>query len=102
MVGLVLRPGMKRLQLFPDTTQIENDTLTIDGQGLDSLADEYGTPLYVYDCVTMDNAVTNYKRCLASHYSRSASVTYAGKAYLSTTRPVDTTSQPVGGLHRRG
>lgn len=75
---------MKRLQLFPDTTKIENDTLTIDGQGLDSLANKYGTPIYIYDCATMDNAVGKYKRCLASHYPNLASVTYAGKAYLST------------------
>jgi len=92
---------MKRLGLFPDTTQIKNDTLAIDGQGLDSLVDKYGTPLYVYDCATMDNAVTIYKNVLASSYPStgspvpatptragrrpsSASVTYAGKAYLST------------------
>jgi len=75
---------MKRLGLFPDTTKIENDTLTIAGQGLDSLAEKYGTPLYIYDCATMDNAVGDYKRCLASHYPHSASITYAGKAYLST------------------
>lgn len=91
---------MKRLQLFPDTTKIENDTLTIAGQGLDHLADEYGTPLYMYDRATMDNAVAVYERCLASHYPSTparpaipgqarrrlnpASITYAGKAYLST------------------
>jgi diaminopimelate decarboxylase len=92
---------MNRLQLFPDTTKIENDCLTIAGQDLDSLADEYGTPLYLYDCVTMDNAVTAYKHALASFYPSTgspvpaalaqagrrpelASVTYAGKAYLCT------------------
>ena len=75
---------MKRLQLFPDTTKIENDRLTIAGQGLDSLAEEYGTPLYVYDCATMDNAVKTYKAALLSSYPGSGSVTYAGKAYLST------------------
>jgi diaminopimelate decarboxylase len=83
---------MNRLSLFPDTIKIENDTLTIAGQDLDSLADEYGTPLYVYDCTTMDNAVNRYKDALASSYPStssgrrpgSASITYAGKAYLST------------------
>jgi diaminopimelate decarboxylase len=75
---------MKRLGLFPDTTQIQNDILTVDGQGLDSLADEYGTPLYLYDCATMDNAVVDYKRCLASYYPKPASIIYAGKAYLNT------------------
>jgi diaminopimelate decarboxylase len=75
---------MNRLPLFPDTTKIENDTLTIAGQGLDSLADKYGTPLYLYDRATMDNAVAIYKHSLASAYPRSASVTYAGKAFLCT------------------
>lgn len=75
---------MNRLSLFPDTTKIEEDTLTIAGQGLTSLADKYGTPLYVYDRVTMDNAVAAYKAALASSYPRPASVTYAGKAYFST------------------
>jgi len=75
---------MNRLPLFPDTTKIENNTLTIAGQDLASLAEEYGTPLYMYDRATMDNAIAEYKRCLASHYPGLASVTYAGKAYLCT------------------
>jgi diaminopimelate decarboxylase len=74
---------MKRLSLFPDTTKIENDTLTIAGQDLDSLAKEYGTPLYLYDQVTMDKAIATYKEALASSYPGFASATYAGKAYLS-------------------
>lgn len=82
---------MNRLPLFPDTTKIENETLTIAGQGLDSLADEYGTPLYLYDRTTMDNAVAMYRDSFASFYPKpasppcgGASVTYAGKAYLCT------------------
>ena len=75
---------MKRLQLFPDTTKIENDILTIADQGLDSIADNYGTPLYIYDCATMDNVVAAYRDALASSYPAPASITYAGKAYLST------------------
>jgi diaminopimelate decarboxylase len=74
---------MNRLALFPDTTEIVNDLLTIAGQDVPSLADEYGTPLYLYDRATMDNAVAAYKAALAS-YPGPASVTYAGKAYLST------------------
>jgi len=75
---------MNRLPLFPDTTKIENNILTIAGQDLSSLADEYGTPFYLYDRATMDNAVAAYKSALASLYPGPASVTYAGKAYLST------------------
>jgi diaminopimelate decarboxylase len=81
---------MKRLSLFPCTTKIENDILTIAGQDIASLAGKYGTPLDIYDQGTMDNAVTIYKDALVSFYSHSASppcgasVTYAGKAYLCT------------------
>lgn len=92
---------MNRLSLFPDTTKIENDTLSIAGQDLASLAEEHGTPFYLYDRGTMDNAVAGYKAALASFYPSAgspvpavqvqagrrpgpASVTYAGKAYLST------------------
>jgi diaminopimelate decarboxylase len=74
---------MNRIPLFPDTTKIENDNLTIAGQDLPSLANTYGTPLYLYDRATMDNAVFAYKTALASLYPGLASVTYAGKAYLS-------------------
>ncbi len=75
---------MNRLELFPDTTKIENDSLTIAGHSLASLADLYGTPLYLYDRATMDNAAAGYKSALRSFYPGPASVTYAGKALLNT------------------
>jgi len=74
---------MNRLDLFPDTTKIDNDSLTIAGHSLASLADLHGTPLYLYDRATMDNAATGYKSALASLYPGLASVTYAGKAFLN-------------------
>jgi len=37
---------MKRLFLFPDTTKIINETLTIAGRGLDSLVETYRTQLH--------------------------------------------------------
>ena len=73
---------MNRLQLFPVTTKIENDSLTIAGISLASLADEYGTPLYVYDRATMDLLARDYLEALAARYPSPASVTYAGKAFL--------------------
>lgn len=84
MVGSILRRGMNRLPLFPETTEIKDNNLTIDGQVVSQLADEYGTPLYLYDCKTMNHAVSTYKNALAYHYPYTASITYAGKAYLST------------------
>lgn len=73
-----------RLQLFPITTTIEKNSLTIAGQALAILVENYGTPLYLYDRATMDHAATGYKSALASRYPAAASVTYAGKAFLNT------------------
>lgn len=70
-----------RLQLFPDTTTIENDALKIGGQEIGSLADRYGTPVYVYDRLTMDAAVERYRNALKAHYPEPASITYAAKAF---------------------
>ena len=74
---------MNRLDLFPITTQIKNDTLTIAGHDLETLAQEYGTPLYIYDRATMDNAAADYRSALASYYPKPDPVTYAGKAFLN-------------------
>lgn len=73
---------MKRLDLFPISTKIENEQLTIAGHSLTELAKKNGTPLYVYDRATLDTAALGYKSALASSYPGPASVTYAGKAFL--------------------
>ena len=71
-----------RLALFPDSTRIRNDSLTIAGHSLASIADQYGTPLYVYDRTTMDASVAAYKGALKAHYPAESDITYAGKAFL--------------------
>ncbi|GAB4454503.1 MAG: diaminopimelate decarboxylase [Anaerolineales bacterium] len=73
---------MDRLDLFPVSTKIENDSLTIAGQYLASLADLYGTPLYLYDRATLDLSASAYAEALAAHYPAPSRVTYAGKAFL--------------------
>ncbi len=75
---------MDRLDLFPISTKIENDILSIAGHNLAKLAEEHGTPFYLYDKATMDHAAAGYKTALASHYPGLDSVTYAGKAFLCT------------------
>ena len=74
---------MNRLQLFPITTTIEKNSLTIAGHDLAALAKDHGTPLYLYDRETMDTAVVGYKSALASRYPAAGSITYAGKAFLN-------------------
>lgn len=73
---------MNRLGLFPDATTIENDTLTISGCDLSALAEQYGTPLYLYDRVTLDASVDTFRRALSEHYPPASGLTYAGKAFL--------------------
>ena len=71
-----------RLKLFPDSTSVENDWLFIAGHKLDSLAAEYGTPLYMYDRLTLNSAAKAYMDALSAYYPTSSHITYAGKAFL--------------------
>ncbi|PWB75077.1 MAG: diaminopimelate decarboxylase [Anaerolineales bacterium] len=73
---------MDRLALFPLSTKIENDKLTIAGHDLASLADRYGTPLYIYDRATLNFSAKTYTDALSAHYPAPSKVTYAGKAFL--------------------
>lgn len=73
---------MDRLALFPDSTQIRNDSLFIAGQDLAALAETYGTPLYIYDRATLDASVADYVSALRKYYPAFSNITYAGKAFL--------------------
>src|SRR5690348_834463 len=71
-----------RLRLFPDSARIQNHSLFIAGLDLAALADQYGTPLYVYDRLTLDTSVTEYQSALQKYYPAPSRITYAGKAFL--------------------
>ena len=73
---------MDRLELFPISTKIENDKLTIAGHDLASLVDQYGTPLYIYDRATLNFSAKSYTDALYAHYPAQSHITYAGKAFL--------------------
>jgi diaminopimelate decarboxylase len=73
---------MNRLDLFPITTKVIQDRLTIAGVDIATLAEEYETPLYVYDRATLDAITQEYKTALASFYPMPFSITYAGKSFL--------------------
>lgn len=76
----------QRLKLFPLGTQLsgegDQEELTLASCRLQSLAEEYGTPLYLYDRRTLDQAVRDYQQALNQYYAGPASLTYAGKAFL--------------------
>jgi len=48
-----------------------------------ALAEQYGTPLYVYDVATLRSQARAYQEALAQHYPHRASLTYAAKAWLN-------------------
>ena len=73
---------MQRLDLFPTGTRVNNQSLTIGGCDLAALAETYGTPLYLYNRASLDEAVSAYRRALESSYPAAGSLTYAGKAFL--------------------
>jgi len=73
---------LDRLRLFPDSTKIENDSLTIAGHDLAALVDRYLTPLYIYDRYTLDSSAKSYTDALSAHYPAPSHITYAGKAFL--------------------
>jgi diaminopimelate decarboxylase len=73
---------MNRLKLFPDTTSIVHASLSIAGCNLADLADQFGTPLYLYDRATLDNEATAYQKALGEFYPGTNGITYAGKAFL--------------------
>jgi diaminopimelate decarboxylase len=72
-----------RLALFPDSVEVRDDSLFVAGHDLVSLARRYGTPLYLYDRLTLDAAAAEYQSALRKYYPAPARLTYAGKAYLS-------------------
>jgi diaminopimelate decarboxylase len=75
-----------RLELFPVSTQVMQDgqqsELSINGISLQTLAQAYGTPLYVYDQNTLDCNVASYRTALTRYYPGRSGITYAGKAFL--------------------
>jgi diaminopimelate decarboxylase len=71
-----------RLALFPHSARIQNNSLFIADLDLTALADQYGTPLYIYDRLTLDTAVAEYQSALQKYYPAPSRITYAGKAFL--------------------
>jgi len=75
-----------RLPLFPITTRLEKRLgrlcLTVAGCDLMELAEQFGTPLYLYDQATLEAALEAYRYALHHYYPGESGLTYAGKAFL--------------------
>lgn len=75
---------MRFKKLLPFTAGLdEAGSLTIAGHSLDGLADQYGTPLYVYDGFTIQEQARRLRDQLQRQYPGEFEITYAAKAYFS-------------------
>lgn len=57
--------------------------LTIAGLTLRPLAEQYGTPLYLYDAATLYEQARRLREALDTNYPGETEITYAAKAYFS-------------------
>lgn len=74
----------EQLNLFPLSAQITPaGELTIAGHSLVELADQYRTPLYLYDGQTIRHQLDTLTGLLERHYPSPSMVAYASKAYFS-------------------
>jgi diaminopimelate decarboxylase len=75
---------MNTLDLFPSRSRIdEQGRLWLGGCLALSLAQDFGTPLYVFDEATLRGRCRAYRQALAQHYPGQGLVAYASKAYLN-------------------
>ena len=75
---------MDTLELFPQGTRLdEQGRLWLAGCLASALAQEFGTPLYVFDEGTLRARCREYRQALAQHYPGQGQVAYASKAYLN-------------------
>ena len=68
--------------LFPITTGVSDDRLTLGGCSADELAAEFGTPLYVFDEATLRQVCREFVGEFGSRYVDSQ-VLYASKAFIN-------------------
>ena len=68
--------------LFPITTGVSDDRLTLGGCAADDLAAEFGTPLYVFDEATLRQVCREFVGEFGSRYADSQ-VLYASKAFIN-------------------
>ncbi len=71
--------------LLPTSTTLSpQGVVAIAGHAVPALAQQYGTPLYVFDRATIEAACRDYQRAFrAAYHASPVRILYAGKAYLA-------------------
>ena len=76
-------PALPKADVFPITAAVdEHGALSLGGVPLRDLADQYGTPLYLYDEATIRSLCRAYRSAFESRLEH-VRVLYAGKAWLA-------------------
>ncbi|WP_322820516.1 diaminopimelate decarboxylase [Chloroflexus sp.] len=70
--------------VWPETANVIDGRLWIGGCDTVALAEQFGTPLYLLDELTLRGAMRAYRQAFATAYPGSSIVHYAGKALLNT------------------
>jgi diaminopimelate decarboxylase len=69
-------------ELLPLTTQVNSrDCLEIGGCDVTTLVEQFGSPLYILDEVTLRTASRQYREAFANYYKGESLVLYASKAW---------------------
>ena len=69
--------------IFPDTARVKDNRLSIGGVLVETMAAEFGTPLYVFDETAVLNRARGYRDALRQSYPGKSTVCYASKAYAA-------------------
>ena len=74
----------KYQKLLPFSTSVgKTGQLEIAGHNVRELAEKWGTPLYIYDGITLKEKLASLYKLGAEEYKGKFDITYASKAYLS-------------------
>ncbi|MEM6837513.1 MAG: diaminopimelate decarboxylase [Cyanobacteria bacterium P01_C01_bin.120] len=79
---LTSRSASPNQNLLPLTAEVsENDHLIVGGCDVPQLLEQYGSPLYILDEMTLRAACRQYREAMHQHYSGESLVIYASKAW---------------------
>lgn len=71
--------------IWPDShSGAINGKFELAGHNTHDIVQKWGTPLYIFDEMTIKNHCQRYKAALKTHYPGASAVHYASKAYLNT------------------
>ena len=80
---MTTRQNISRLALFPFTAEVNQEGhLIVGGCDVVKMAEEFGTPLYVFDEFTLRRKCAEFKSEFGKRY-RNTEIVYAGKAFIN-------------------